>query len=108
MFAKLLVIILALGVACCILLVTRQQRIEASFALTNMHRRVAQHERSLWKLRTEISELASPERIRAMPERLAEDWVPLAIELERQRREQERAFAEGETTLPRAGEHGIR
>ncbi len=92
MFAKLLAIILTLGVIGCVLLVNRQQRIEASYALTTIHKRVAEHERSLWKLRTEISELARPERLRQIPQILPGEWMPVAVEMERQRREREAAL----------------
>lgn len=94
MFAKLLAIILTLGVVGCVLLVNRQQRIEASYTLTNLHKRVAEHDRALWKLRTEISELASPERLRQVPQHLPGEWVPVAVEMERQRREREAAYAQ--------------
>ncbi len=66
MFAKLVVVILALGVIACVLLTVRQQRMQAVHELANVQRQVAKLDRTLAHLRLEIAERTTPEKIAEM------------------------------------------
>jgi cell division protein FtsL len=66
MFAKLAVVIISLGVVACILLAVRQQRVQAAHELAEVQRRVMEHDRTLWYLRTEIAERVSPQQVDLM------------------------------------------
>jgi len=82
MFAKILTIILACGAIGCVLLVNRQQRIEAAHEMSVIHNRLAEHERSVWRLRAEIARLCRPEQIRDAIERLGDGWQPMVLRRE--------------------------
>jgi hypothetical protein len=62
-FAKLIAVILAIGVAGCTLLTLRQQRLQASHELAEIERRVAEHDRMLWRLRVEIAARVTPQKV---------------------------------------------
>ena len=66
MFPKLCLLIVCLGVIACVLLGTRQQRVLAAHQMANVQKRVARHDRELWKLRTEIARLTTPERVEVL------------------------------------------
>ena len=83
MFAKLFIIILAIGAAACALLVVRQQRIELAHDVAMRHNRLLQHERALWDLRTEIAGRVKPGDVRMLVDQLGGDWqqIPASPEL---------------------------
>lgn len=70
MFLKVAVMILALGLTAAGLLAVRQLRLQAVHESASIQRRIAEHDRQLWKLRGEIAFRLTPQRIRAMSERL--------------------------------------
>lgn len=77
MFAKLLFIIIAVGAVACALLVIRQQRIDTFHEITQTHRRLSEHERTLWEMRAEIAERCRPAQVRLAMNNLGLDWIPL-------------------------------
>lgn len=77
MFAKLLVIILAVGGAACALLVVRQQRVELAHDVARTHNRLLQHERALWDLRAEIAARVKPEQVQQLVDQLGGEWTPI-------------------------------
>lgn len=77
MFAKLLLIIVAVGAVACALLVIRQQRIDTFHEMTQVHRRLSEHERTLWEMRAEIAERCRPSQVRLAMNGLDLNWVPL-------------------------------
>lgn len=76
MFAKLLTIILAFGIVACVLLVNRQQRIETAHEMSEIHQRLAEHDRTVWQLRAEIARRCSPRELHQATGQLAERFVP--------------------------------
>ena len=77
MFAKLLLIIVAVGAVACALLVIRQQRIDTFHEITQTHKRLSEHERTLWEMRAEIAERCRPSQVRLAMNRLDINWVAL-------------------------------
>jgi hypothetical protein len=77
MFAKLMLIILAVGATACALLVIRQQRIDTFHEISLIHQRLLTHERTLWELRGEIAERCRPSQVRVVMNQLGGDWVPI-------------------------------
>lgn len=77
MFAKLLVIILAIGGTACALLVVRQQRVELSHDVAQTHNRLLKHERVIWDLRTEIAAQCKPSDVRKLVEKSDSEWRPI-------------------------------
>jgi len=77
MFAKLLVIILAIGGTACALLVVRQQRVELSHDVAQTHNRILKHERVIWDLRTEIAARCKPSDVRKLVEQSSGEWRPI-------------------------------
>jgi len=77
MFAKLLVIILAIGAAACALLVVRQQRVELAHQVAMTHNRLLQHERALWDLRTEIAGRVRPGDVQNLVDQMGGAWSPI-------------------------------
>lgn len=65
MFGKLVFLIVGVGVVAGVLLVNRQLRIQAAHELADAQRRVAQHDRTLWRLRAEIASRVTPQRVEA-------------------------------------------
>ncbi len=80
MFAKLLAIILSFAVLGCVLLVNRQQQIEAAHEMSLVHTRLAAHERAIWQLRADIARGCSPDHLHAAKNRLAQQWMAVHIE----------------------------
>jgi hypothetical protein len=74
MFSKLLFIILAVGALAMALLVNRQQRIDTAHDISLLHQRLLDHERTLWKLQTEIAQRVQPSQVRAAIEALQAEW----------------------------------
>lgn len=70
MFAKLVALILALGVVGGVLLTIRQLRIQAAHELADVQRRVSDHDRQLWQLRIEIGARVQPEQVARRAESL--------------------------------------
>lgn len=66
MFAKLLVVILALALLGCALLGIRQSRMKAAHDLARTRLRLAEHDARLWELRARIAERVTPGSIRSM------------------------------------------
>lgn len=77
MFAKLLLIIVSVGAVACALLVIRQQRIDTFHEITQTHKRLSEHERTLWEMRAEIAERCRPSHVRLAMNGLEINWVPL-------------------------------
>jgi hypothetical protein len=77
MFAKLLLIITAVGATACALLVIRQQRIDTFHEMSQIHQRLLGHERTLWQLRTEIAQRCRPTQVRLVMNRMNVNWVPI-------------------------------
>lgn len=70
MFGKLVFLIVGVGVVAGVLLVNRQLRIQAAHELADAQRRVAQHDRTLWRLRAEIASRVTPQRVETAASRL--------------------------------------
>lgn len=66
MFAKLAVVILALGAFGCALLQLRHERLHAASELVRTQLAIRSQDERLWKLRTEIARLVTPEQVRVM------------------------------------------
>ena len=63
MFAKIAVLIVSIGIVACALLGIRQGRIIAAAETAQVQRRVAEHDRTLWRLRIEIASRVTPEQV---------------------------------------------
>ena len=63
MFAKLVLIILALGATFGALLVNRQQRVDAAAQISRMHFKLHRHERAASRLRAEIARAVRPDEV---------------------------------------------
>ncbi len=74
MFAKLLAIVLSLGITGIALLVLRQQRIDASHEMTSVHQRLVRHETELWELRSRLINHIRPETVNEQIEQLDSNW----------------------------------
>ncbi|HWB18667.1 MAG TPA: hypothetical protein VG711_00080 [Phycisphaerales bacterium] len=77
MFAKLLVVILSVGVIASALLVIRQQRINTFHDISVIHEKMIDHERVLWKLRNDIANRCRPAEVRMALAQLNESWDPI-------------------------------
>jgi hypothetical protein len=77
MFAKLLVIVIAVGATACALLVNRQQRIATFHEMSLIHRRLLEHERTLWEMRSELAQKCRPTQVRLAMQKLNEQWTPI-------------------------------
>jgi hypothetical protein len=74
-FSKLAVLILTIGAVAATLLAARQQRLQAVHETAEAMRRISEHDRTLWRLRSEIAERVTPGKVR----RLATDrFGPMA------------------------------
>lgn len=69
MFAKLALVILTIGVVAATLLAARQQRLYAVHESAVAIRRIAEHDRTLWRLRSEIAERITPGKVRMFAQR---------------------------------------
>jgi len=65
-YAKLLVVIVALALLGCALLGIRQSRMQAAHELARTRLRLAEHDARLWELRARIAERVTPGAIRTM------------------------------------------
>lgn len=66
MFAKIVALILALGIFACALLALRQARIQAFHELTQTRLRIRAQDERLWALRTQIASRVTPDHIHEM------------------------------------------
>ena len=70
MFLKIVVAILSIGLTAAGLLALRQLRLQAVHESAVVERRIAEHDRLLWKLRGDIALHITPEHVRAMANRM--------------------------------------
>lgn len=77
MFAKLLVIVVALGATACILLVNRQQRLDIAHEMSIAHRQTLRNERAIVELQRQIASACTPEQIRLAKNDLKLQWEPI-------------------------------
>ena len=66
MLAKLCALILSIGVVACGLLAIRQMRVLAAHDMADVQKRIAKHDRELWKLRAEVARRVTPEQVREL------------------------------------------
>lgn len=66
MFAKLVVVIVSLGLCACVLLAARQARIQAAHDLAEARLRILRLDHELWRMRARIAERVTPERVRLL------------------------------------------
>jgi len=76
-FAKLFVIMVAVGAMGLALLSLRQQRYEVSNEISRAHNRIVEQERGQWRLRANIAGRSDPADIRSYAERLKLDLAPI-------------------------------
>ena len=76
-FAKLLVLMVALGAMGLALHSLRQQRYEVSNEISRAHNRIVEQERGQWRLRANIAGRSDPADIRVYAERLKLDLAPI-------------------------------
>ena len=81
-FAKLFVIMVAVGAMGLALLALRQQRYEVSNEISRAHNRIVEQERGEWRLRAGIASRSDPADIRAYAERLKLDLAPIQESVE--------------------------
>jgi len=81
-FAKLFVIMVAVGAMGLSLLSLRQQRYEVSNEISRAHNRIVDQERGQWRLRANIASRSDPADIRAYAERLKLDLAPIQESVE--------------------------
>jgi hypothetical protein len=74
---KLLIILLVVGATASALLVNRQKRIETFHEMSQIHRRLHNHECTLWKLRVQIAARCRPSQVRLLVDRLGGEWIPI-------------------------------
>lgn len=72
MFAKIVVLILSMGVLAAGVLANRQQRIQAAHDLAESQRKLVEHDRALWELRLKIAARITPERVETAARRLGD------------------------------------
>ncbi len=63
MLAKVLFLILCIGASACSLLSMRQQRLDVVNDMAVIHRRMVQHDRALFELRTQIAQSLTLDRV---------------------------------------------
>lgn len=63
MYAKLLVITLALAAIGGTLLIWRQQRLELSYQIMDVHREIRQLKQAIWRHETDAAQLLTPDRL---------------------------------------------
>jgi len=90
-FGKLVFLIVSVGIIAGVLLVNRQLRIQSAHELADAQRRVAEHDRTLWRLRAEIASRVTPERVQLAASRLGK-LLPISddryVELVQREREE--------------------
>lgn len=74
MFAKVVSIVIALGLTACAVLVQRQQRYELAKGISQTHWRILQQERDLLSLRKQVARATGPNELRRRVARLESDW----------------------------------
>jgi hypothetical protein len=74
---KLIIIILVVGATASALLVNRQKRIETFHEMSQIHRRLHNHEFNLWKLRMQIAGRCRPAQVRLLVDRMGIQWIPI-------------------------------
>lgn len=104
MFAKIVVLILSLGMLAAALLANRQQRIQAAHDLALAQKRLVEHDRTLWRLRLEIASRITPAQIEIAGRRYG-DLQPLRSERFHDMVRQELDAAELERDLTMNGDH---
>lgn len=72
MFAKLALLVLSIGACACVLLATRQLRIETANDLADARLRLMQRDNELWRVRAQIAARVTPERVREMASAVGE------------------------------------
>ena len=77
LFAKLLVIVVALGATALGLLALRQQRYEVSNEISRTHNRIVEQERAQWRMRAQVAARSTPADIRKAAERQGIDLAPV-------------------------------
>ena len=80
MRAKLILLIVTGGLTAAVLLVVRQQRLQAVYEMTRALDRAAENDQRLWKLRVEIARQITPDRVERMAEGLG-DLHPIPLEI---------------------------
>ena len=79
MFAKLLLIIVVMGVTSCVLLVNRQQRIDTAHDTARLHQEILRQQQRGWELRRDIAVESQPDRVRAAVGEIGGHWVPIVM-----------------------------
>lgn len=74
MFAKVVSIVIALGLTACAVLVQRQQRYELAKEISQTHWRILQQERDILSLREQIDRATGPVSLRTRVAKLERDW----------------------------------
>ena len=74
MFAKVVSIVIALGLTACAVLVQRQQRYELAKGISQAHWRILQQERDLLSLREQVARATGPKELRTRVVKLEKDW----------------------------------
>ena len=77
LFAKLAVMLVALGALGLGLLSLRQQRYEVSNQISKAHNRIVEQERTQWRMRAEVARRVDPADIRGYAERLNLELAPI-------------------------------
>lgn len=78
MFAKVAIVIIALGICACSLLALRQARLQAANELAEARLRVRAIDERVSRTRTAIAGRVTPEQVESMTEWVDEPLVPLA------------------------------
>jgi len=71
-FAKIVALILSLGIIACALLAVRQARVQAFHELTQTRLRIRTQDEQLWKLRAAIAARVIPEHVHEMAASISE------------------------------------
>lgn len=77
LFAKLSVMLVAIGALGLGLLSLRQQRYEVSNQISKAHNRIVEQERTQWRMRAEVARRVDPADIRGYAERLNLELAPI-------------------------------
>ena len=72
-----LIILLVVGATASALLVNRQKPIETFHEMSQVHRRLHNHEFTLWKLRVQIANRCRPSQVRLLVDRMGGEWQPI-------------------------------
>lgn len=85
MFAKLVVVVLTIGVCACTLLSLRQARLQAAHELTRAQLRVRESDDRLWAMRADIARRVVPDQVQQMASALGRfrPMLPLPQDFER-------------------------